>query len=207
MTLPAAPRPWLPAWFWYLVAAGSAAAALLAGTLLAAVVLRGDTLGSKPVLVEPGRGVDLPARNYLADRVGLYGVLPPGRDPGSLDLGCRVGDIEGVDGPDPVPPGPGLEPLRVGGRLLQPVATIPDPGLLDILTCDGPDLQAVAPVYAVGTWDLLRRGRAVLQALLGAGTVLLGAVALLAVLRGRRAARLRGPSRPDRPGGTVGPVP
>ena len=194
-------RPWLPAWVWYLVAAGAAAAAVLAAGLLAAVVLRGDTLGARPVPVVPGRDVDLPSRNYLADRVGLYGVLPAGRDPASLDLGCRTSDIEGAAGSDPVPGASGLRPLRVGGRLLQPLATVPEAGLFDLVRCDGPDLADAAPVYVVGTWDLLVRARAVVQGALGAGAVLFGSVALLAGWRGRSTARLR------RPAGTVGPVP
>lgn len=205
MTVPTAPdaprRPWLPAWFWYLVALAAALLAVLVAGLLAVVTLGGDTLGSRPVLVEPGGRVDLPARNYLADRVGLYGVLPAGREPASLDLGCDLSDIEGAAGAQLAPTDRRMRPLRVDGRLLQPLARITEPGLFDILSCDGPDLPAASPVYAVGTWDLLVRGGAVLRSLLGAGLVLVGAVAVLAALRGRRAARLR------RAAGTVGPVP
>jgi hypothetical protein len=185
-------RPRIPAALWYVVATGAAVVAV-AGLGLLALVVTHDTLGLSPTRVERGRTVGLPARNYLADRVALYGVLPAGRDAAALDLGCDLSDVEGAGGRRVEPPAAGSHPLTVAGRRLDPIASIPDPGLLDVLTCDGPDLDAVSPVYVVGTSVLQRAGRGVLVGLLGAVLLLTLPVAVASLLLARQAGRLRRP--------------
>jgi hypothetical protein len=148
-----------------------------------------------PLRVEPGVPTPLPAPSLFRDEVTLYGTDPAklvgaGGTPAGLrtsDLGCSVTDAQGRRRPgaffSTLFIGPA--PAEVQGRTLAPLMRLTRFGRDARLTCTGPALDSLAPVYVVGVGQDLTVQRFMIGAV-AIGITTFGLSGLAAALFWRR---------------------
>jgi hypothetical protein len=109
-----------------------------------------DSVDTPDLPVSRGAALALPGGSG-GGVLTLYAAAPPDAGPSESDLGCRVTNEQGRTSNAFLTVLTSSDPRTVGGQVLRPVLKISRVRAGLSLTCTGPAIDRLAPVYLVGT--------------------------------------------------------